>query len=66
MQGLRHVRSVEMKFTATAILHKAHELELGAIQFRKCLGMEDEGLASQVIETESSDSTGRALKSQLN
>jgi hypothetical protein len=34
MQGLSHLRTIEVILSTGAILHKAHEFELGAIQFR--------------------------------
>ena len=43
MQGFGHLRAVEVELATGAVLHKAHELQLGAVQFRKGLGMEGQG-----------------------
>ena len=40
MQGLGHVRAVEVVLTPRAVLHEAHELQLAAVQLREGLGME--------------------------
>ena len=39
MQGLGHVGTVEVVLAAGAVLHKAHELELAAVELREGLGM---------------------------
>jgi hypothetical protein len=65
VQGLGHVRVVEVELAAGAVLHEAHELELGAVELGVGLGMEGQGLAGQILEAEAGDPAGGAGEGQI-
>ena len=48
VESLGHLRAVEVILTARAVLHKTHELKLGAVEFGKRLGMQAEGFTGQI------------------
>ena len=48
MEGLGHLGAVEVVLAAGAVLHEAHELELGAIELGEGLGVEAQGLAGEI------------------
>ena len=66
MEGLRHLRAVEVVFPTGAVLHKAHELELGAVELGVGLGVEDQGFTGQIRETQAGYPAGGAPKGELN
>ena len=48
VESLGHLRAVEVVLPASAVLHKAHELELGAVEFGEGLGMQAQGFTGQI------------------
>ena len=65
MEGLGHLRAVEVVFTTGAVLHKAHELELGAIELGERLGVEAEGFAGQLAQAQAGHAAGGAFEGQF-
>ena len=66
MEGLGHLRAVEVVFATGAVLHKAHELELGAIEFWESLGVEGQGFTGQIAEAQARHPAGGAAERQGN
>ena len=64
MQGLGHLGAVEVVLAAGAVLHKAHELELAAVELREGLGVDRQGLAGEIGEAEARHPAGGALEGQ--
>ena len=65
MEGLGHLRAVEVVLTASAVLHKAHELELGAVELGEGLGVEAEGFTGQLRQAQARHPAGGALEGLL-
>ena len=64
VEGLGHLRAVEMVFAAGAVLHKAHELELAAVELRIGLGVESQGFAGQIAEAQAGHPAGGTAEGQ--
>ena len=58
MQGLGHLRAVEMELATGAVLHKSHELEFAAVQLGEGLGMQGEGLVGELNQGHASHTAG--------
>ena len=65
MQGFGHLRAIEVILAASAVLHEAHELELGAVELGEGLGMEAEGFAGQLAQAQASHPAGGATEGKL-
>ena len=65
VESLGHLRAVEVVFATGAVLHKAHELELGAVEFGERLGVQAEGFTGQIGDRESSHPAGGASEGQI-
>ena len=65
VQGLGHLRAIEVILAASAVLHKAHEFELGAVELGEGLGVEAQGFAGQLAQAQTGHPTGGALEGQL-
>ncbi|NDH88445.1 MAG: FAD-binding protein, partial [Actinobacteria bacterium] len=65
VQRLRHLRAVEVVFTASAVLHKAHELELAAVELGEGLGMEQKRFPGQLAHGEARHPAGGPCKGSL-
>ena len=66
VQGLCHIRAVEVIFPTSAVLNKTHEFELAAIQLWVSLGMESKGFISQLRQTQTRHAASGSGESQLN
>ena len=64
MEGLGHLRAVEVVFTAGAVLHEAHELELGAVEFGVGFGVKGERFASEIGQAQTRHPAGGAGEGQ--
>ena len=65
MQGLGHLRTVEVVFTTGAVLHKTHELELAAVEFGEGLGVKGQGFARQFGQAQARHTAGGAFEGQF-
>ena len=62
VERLGHLRAVEVIFAPCAVLHKAHELQLAAAQFRESLAVESQSLTGQFGEAEARHTAGGATE----
>ena len=66
VKHLGHLRTVEVIFGPSAVLHKTHELQLATTQFGESLAVEGQGLTRQLREGEACHTAGGATEGRSN